>query len=121
MRGRVRIATTVSTTRWEMKLPGTHGHMDQLSPTVEVTAVAQSDSQNAATGRARVSSTGTSTSSPHTSCAAPFSAKVAALASSATMPAATTARCGVQDAYSRRRPGRRRVIGPSTPMRGSGR
>ncbi len=97
MRGRVRLATTVSTSRWETRLPGSQGQLPQLLPRAEVAAVAASDSQNAPTGRTRVSSTGARASSPHSRLGPPASVPAMPAAIATRPPAATTA-CGVQAA-----------------------
>ncbi len=120
MRGRVRAATTASTTTWEMKLLGSQGQVSQSLPMTAVNVVATNDSQSAPTGRTRVSSTGTSASSAQNRAVSPSSLS-ARPTSAASTPRAATVACGAQAAYSFRRPGRRRATGPSTDMGSSGR
>lgn len=121
MRGLVRIATTVITTRWAAKLPAGHGHSFQLLSNTAATGAAANENQKAPTGRTNVSRTGSRARSVHTRVARPpppLSVFAMAIANS---PAAVTQACGVQAAYFRMPSGSRRVSGPSTRIRGSGR
>ncbi|CAM5384232.1 hypothetical protein SPURM210S_07755 [Streptomyces purpurascens] len=118
VRGLVRIATTVSTVRWQTKLPAAHGHSNQRLPTTATSGVETMDAQNAPTGRTMVSSTGTAQNRPISTAGPPEStvAKATVIRAAATIRA-----CGVQAAYSRRRPGSRRANRPSVRRPGSGR
>ncbi len=118
VRGLVRMATTVSTVRWQAKLPAAHGHSPQLLPSMAANGVDTMDAQNAATGRIMVSRTGITVNGTIRSTASSASTPEM----SRVMRAATAIRaCGVQVAYSRSRAGSRRMIRPSTLRRGSGR
>jgi hypothetical protein len=79
------------------------------------------DSQNAPIGRTMVSSTGSRASRPRTVLLPAPRIPLSEAMNIASRPAAMIRACGLQAAYSRARPFRRRVSGPSAAERGSGR
>ncbi len=122
MRGRVRIATIVSTARWQTKLPLRHGHSSSNPVARAVaTGVAAMDSQNAPTGRTMVSSTGARASRPRIMLLPALRASSFVATYIASRLTVMIRACGPQAAYSRGRPLRRRVSGPSGVERASGR
>lgn len=101
VRGRVRSATTVSTTRWVRKAPGGHGHSPQLPLNTAANGVAARENQKAPTGRTSVSRTGSNARKPGTRLSIPGPPWFAVLATAiASSPHAVITACGVQAAYS---------------------
>ncbi len=123
VRGRVRSATTTRTVRWETNEPGIHGQSDPSPLSSAVSGPDARDSQNAPTGRDRVTTTGAAHSSPASRArpSPPGSLPETAPTIRVSSAIAATTACGRRSAAVRIRAGSRRRSGPSAGRRPSGR